>query len=61
MKTKKKKRRRNNVAENQLHTRNLSAGPQNRFNDFWINSELLSYFFQEYVQVGSQAKKRNSS
>ena len=53
--------RRNNMAENQLNTRNLSVGPQIRFNDFWINFELFSYFFQEYVQVGSQAKKRNSS
>lgn len=48
---------RNNMAENQPNTKNLSVDPQTGFNDSWNNSELFSYFFQEYVQVGSEAKK----
>lgn len=45
------------MAENQPNTKNLSVDPQTGFNDSWNNSELFSYFFQEYVQVGSEAKK----
>ena len=58
MKTKKNKKQ---YSKNTDKYQKCVSRPQIGFDNLWINFELLFYFFQEYVQVGSEGKKWEES